>query len=89
MTVEEAKQLKEGQEIYYKGIVGFPEIVKISKIEYDKNNKIEIHLEDNCYIPERDLSEYVFLTIEECIKACEKEFKEKLDKLKNMLKKEK
>lgn len=86
MTLEEAKTLKPRQEIYYKGIEILPEKVIVDKIIYNDQGKIEIHLVDNCYIPERDLQEYVFLTFEECAKFCEKDFKDRLAKLKEMLK---
>ena len=89
MTLEEAKQLKEGQELWYKSLNNFPEKVIVSKLLYNLDGKLEIHLIDNCYIPERDLNEYIFLNFEDCAKQCEKEFKEKLNKLKEMLKMEK
>ena len=60
MTLEQAKQLKEGQEIWYKGLNDFPEKVVVSKLLYNQQGKLEIHLVDNCYIPERDLKEYVY-----------------------------
>lgn len=85
MTLDEAKTLKEGQEIYYRGIESLPEKVVVGKLLYDNYGKLEIHLVDFCYIPERDL-DYVFLTFNECASACEKDFKEKLAKLKEMLK---
>ena len=88
MTVEEARTLKSGQEIYYKGLEILPEKVIVDKIIYNNQGKIEIHLVDNCYIPERDLQDYVFLTFDECAKSCEKCFKDRLAKLKEMLKSE-
>ena len=84
MTLEEAKQLKENQEIWYRGLSGLPEKVTVSKLITDGYGKLEIHLTDNCYIPERDLG-FVFLTFSECEEACEKHFKEKLQKLKEMI----
>lgn len=83
MTLEEAKQLKAGQEIYYKGLDILPEKVIISSILYNSNGKLEINLVDNCYIPERDL-DYIFLTFDECAKACEEEYKNRLNKLREM-----
>lgn len=85
MTLEEAKQLKEGQEIWYRGLNDFPEKVVVSKLLYNQQGKLEIHLVDNCYIPERDLKEYVYLTFNECAEVCKKNFQEKLDKLKHMM----
>lgn len=84
MTLDEAKKLKVGQEIYYRGLEMIPEKVTVSSILYNSNGKIEINLVDNCYIPERDL-DYIFLTFEQCAESCEKEFKDKLKKLKQML----
>lgn len=83
MTLEEAKQLKEGQEIWYRGIDSLPELVKISNIKTDSYGKLEIHLVDNCYIPERDL-DYVFLTFDECANSCKKDFEERLQKLREL-----
>ena len=83
MTLEEAKQLKEGQEIWYRCIDSLPELVTISSIKIDGYGKLEIHLVDNCYIPERDL-DYVFLTFDECAKACKKDFEKRLNKLREM-----
>ena len=83
MTLEEAKQLKVGQEIYYKGLDILPEKVTISSILYNSNGKLEINLVDNCYIPERDL-DYIFLTFDECAKACKKDFEKRLNKLREM-----
>ena len=85
MTLEEAKQLKEGQEIWYRGIDSLPELVTISSIKTDSYGKLEIHLVDNCYIPERDLQDYIFLTFDECTEMCKKVFESKLDKLRKML----
>lgn len=85
MTIEEAKQLKEGQEIYYRGLNGLPEKVTVDKLITDSYGKLEVHLVDNCYIPERDLQDYVFLTFDECVAVCEKHYKEQLQKLKEML----
>lgn len=84
MTIIEAKSLKEGQEIYYRGIEDLPEKVIVSKI-MDNRGKLEIHLADNCYIPERDLQDYIFLTFDECAEMCKKVFESKLDKLRKML----
>lgn len=84
MTLEEAKQLKEGQEIYYMGFERLPEKVVVNKLITDGYGKLEIHLVDNCYIPERDLG-YVFLTFNECAESCEKHFQEKLKKLREIL----
>ena len=83
MTLEEAKQLKVGQEIYYKGLDILPEKVIVSSILYNSNGKLEINLVDNCYIPERDL-DYIFLTFDECAKACKKDFEKRLNKLREM-----
>lgn len=85
MTSEEAKTIKEGQELWYRGLEGFPEKVIVSHVSRN-DSKAEIHLVDNCYIPERDFEDYVFLTFEECASSCEKEYKRKLDKLHEMLK---
>lgn len=83
MTLEEAKQLKEGQEIWYRGIDSLPELVTISSIKMDGYGKLEIHLVDNCYIPERDL-DYVFLTFDECAKSCKNDFEKRLQKLREL-----
>lgn len=85
MTLDKAKQLKEGQELYYMGFERLPEKVVVNKIITDGYGKLEIHLVDNCYIPERDLG-YVFLTFDECAKACEKHYQMRLSKLREMLK---
>ena len=85
MTLNEAKELKQGQNIFYKNVDCFPEQVEVSSIKYNNDGKIEIHLVDNCYIPERDIENYIFLTFDECKKSCEKTFNEKLKKLKEML----
>lgn len=89
MTLEQAKELKEGHELWYNGLEGFPEKVVVDHVSSTEAGKLEIHLVDNCFIPERDMEEYVFCTFEECAKACEKGFKEKLEKLREMLKLEK
>ena len=83
MTLEEAKQLKAGQEIYYKGLDILPEKVIVSSILYNSNGKLEVNLVDNCYIPERDL-DYIFLTFDECASACKKDFEKRLNKLREM-----
>ena len=83
MTLQEAKQLKTGQQIYYKGLDILPIKVIVSTVVYNSDNKLEIYLVDNCYVPERDL-DYVFLTFDECAKACEKEYKIRLNKLREM-----
>lgn len=88
MTLEEAKTLKIGQEIYYRGLDEMPEKVIVSSILFNSSGKIEVNLKDNCYIPERDL-DYIYLTFDECAEACEKSFKEKLIKLREMMKQEK
>lgn len=85
MTLEEAKQLKEGQEIWYRGINNLPELVKISNIKTDSYGKLEIHLIDNCYIPERDL-DYVFLKFDECMEVCRNHREKQLEILREMLK---
>ena len=84
MTLDQAKTLKEGQQIWYRAFEELPEKVVISKIIRNDNGKLEIHLVDNCYIPERDL-DYIFLTFEDCAKACEKYYNEKLNKLRQMI----
>lgn len=84
MTLEEAKKLKDCQKIWYRGLNELPEEVEVLKLTTDGYGKLEIHLVDNCYIPERDL-DYVFLTFDECAKSCEKHFQEKLSKLKQMI----
>jgi len=83
MTLEEAKQLKEGQEIWYRGLSELPEKVIIDKLITDGYGKLEIHLADNCYIPERDL-DYVFLKFDECAKYCKNDFERRLKKLREM-----
>lgn len=85
MTLEEAKKLKDCQKIWYRGLDELPEEVEVLKLTTDAYGKLEIHLVDNCYIPERDL-EYVFLTFDECAKSCEKHFQDKLAKLREMIK---
>lgn len=75
------EDLKQGQEIYYKSIWGWPEKLKIFSIDLSKK---EIHLEDGTYLNEK-LFDSVFLNEKECIEACEKETQEKLNKLRNML----
>lgn len=84
MTLDEAKKLKVGQEIWYSSFGDLPEKVVISKIITDGYGKLEIHLVDNCYIPERDL-EHVFLTFDECADACQKYFEKKLQKLRELI----
>lgn len=88
MTLEETKNLKIGQEIWYRALGDLPQKVVISKIITDGYGKKEIHLVDNCYIPERDL-DYVFLTFDECANACKKYFEERLNKLRQMIAQEK
>lgn len=83
MTLDEAKTLKEGQEIYYRGIESLPEKVVVGKLLYDSYGKLEIHLVDFCYIPERDL-DYVFLTFDECAKSCKNDFEQRLQKLREL-----
>lgn len=89
MTLEEAKQLKEGQEIWFMGINGLPEKVIVSKLITDNYGKLEIHLVDSCYIPERDLDRYVYLTFDKCAEACKKHYEKQLEKLREMIKLEK
>lgn len=85
MTLDEAKKLKVGQELYYRGLEELPEKVVVSKLITDGYGKLEIHLVDNCFIPERDL-DYVFLTFDECAEACKKHYEKQLEKLREMLK---
>ena len=61
------------------------EEVEVLKLTTDGYGKLEIHLVDNCYIPERDL-DYVFLTFDECAEACKKHYEKQLEKLREMLK---
>ena len=89
MTLDEAKQLKEGQEIWYRGFSELPEKVIVSKLVTDEYGKLEIHLVDNCYIPERDLKDYVFLTFNDCAEMCKKHYEKQLEKLREMIKLEK
>ena len=89
MTLEEARSLKEGQEVYYRGLEDLPEKVKVSHVLYNSLYKLEVHLVDNCYIPEKELGDYLFLTFDECSKRCEDVFKSKLNKLKELAKLEK
>ncbi|MCM1260548.1 MAG: hypothetical protein NC222_06295 [Staphylococcus sp.] len=77
------EELKQGQEIFYKSVFGWPEKLKIFSIDL---NAKEIHLEDGTYLNEK-LFEETFLTEKECIEACEKEAKEKLQRLRKMIEK--
>ena len=85
MTLEEAKQLKEGQEIWYRDLDNLPKLVTISSIKTDSYGRLEIHLVDNCYIPERDL-DYVFLTFDDCMEVCRHHHEKQLEILREMLK---
>lgn len=85
MTLEQATKLKEGQKIWYRGFEELPEEVEVLILKTDSYGKLEIHLVDNCYIPERDL-DYIFLTFDECAKVCEEYHKKKLEQLREMIK---
>lgn len=85
MTLEQAAKLEQGQKIWYRGFEELPEEVEVSILKTDAYGKLEIHLVDNCYIPERDL-DYVFLTFDECAEACKKHYEKQLEKLREMLK---
>lgn len=89
MTLNEAKDLKSGQKLYYLGLDGLPEAVMVDKVLYNSLGHIEVHLVENCYVPEKELQDFLFLTFEECAQVCEKFFKKKLDKLKEMLQNQK
>ena len=89
MTIDQAKTLKEGQKVYYLGLEGLPEVVTILRVNYNNLGRIEVHLVDNCYVPEKELNDYLFLTFDECAKRCEDVFKSKLNKLKELEKLEK
>lgn len=83
MTLEDAKQLKTNQHIYYKSIYTllFYEI-DVRELKYDIYDKLEIHLQDGSYVPEKDL-EQLFLTKEDCIKSCIKDLESRIKLLKN------
>lgn len=85
MTLDEAKGLTQGQKCYYKSIYTYlPDEVEVSMLLYDNNGKLEIHLTDNCYVPERDL-EQLFLNRDECIKSCEEDMNKRIEQLRQML----
>lgn len=83
MTLEEATKLEQGQKIWYRGLNELPEEVEVLKLTTDAYGKLEIHLVDNCYIPERDL-DYIFLTFDECAKSCKNDFEQRLQKLREL-----
>ena len=84
MVVEEQiKELKPGQEIWYKNMHCFPEKLIIDKISIIDNKDV-IFLSDGTYITGYSLED-VFLTENECNLACQKELKDKIEKLKLML----
>lgn len=83
MTLEQAKELKPNQHLYYKSIYTllFYEI-DVRELKYDIHDKLEVHLQDGSYVPEKDL-EQLFLTKEDCIKSCIKDLESRIKLLKN------
>lgn len=79
----EIKNLKNQQKIYYKSIYLYPIQMTITNL-----TDTTIEFDDGTYANENNLKDY-FITEEECIKSCQKELEEKLEKLHLMLSKEK
>lgn len=85
MTLEEAKGLKQGQKCYYKSSYTYlPDKVEVFALLYDNNGKLQVHLTDDSYVPERDLDN-LFINKEECIKSCEKDMQKRIETLRQML----
>lgn len=85
MTLEEAKGLKQGQKCYYKSSYTYlPNEVEVSILLYNDKGKLEVHLTDNSYVPERDLDN-LFIDKEECIKSCEKDMQKRIETLRQMI----
>ena len=83
MTLEDAKQLKPNQHIYYKSIYTLlPDEVDVLELKYNIHDKLEVHLQDGSYVPEKDLGQ-LFLNKEDCIKSCIKDLEGRINILKN------
>lgn len=87
ITKEQALQLKPNQEIYYKNIYTYPELIIVNDISLTDEG-CNVLLVDGTYIPERCFDN-VYLTKEECVEDCQKELNMKLEKLRYMLETEK
>lgn len=84
MKLEQAKELKPNQHIYYKSIYTLlPDEIDVLELKYDIHDKLEVHLQDGSYVPEKDL-EQLFLTKEECINSCINDLKERIQKLESL-----
>lgn len=84
ITQDIANNLKNGQEIWYKNLHIVPEKCIVDYVD-DKGIWLQ---NDDTYIS-KSMYEYTYLTENECIEACEKELKDKIEKLKLMIKMEK
>lgn len=80
---EQIQNMQKGQEIWYKNMYCFPEKLIVDKISIIDNKDV-IFLSDGTYITGYSLED-VFLTENECNLACQKELKDKIEKLKLML----
>lgn len=84
VTIEQIKDLKTDDIIYWKNLYLFPEMLKIKRMDKSEDKYI-IVLEDDIIIPEKNFDN-VFLTEKECIEDCQKELNQKIEKLRLMLK---
>lgn len=84
MKLEQAKELKPNQIIYYKSIFICPIDVEVEQTKYDYNSQLEIHFTDNTFVKEKDFNQ-LFIKKEDCINSCIEELNEKLKKLKEEL----
>lgn len=83
MTLEEAKELKPNQHIYYKSIYTLLCYeIDVKELKYNIHDKLEIYLQDGSYVPEKDLGQ-LFLIKEDCIKSCITDLEGRIKLLKN------
>ena len=83
MKLEDIKNLKQGQAVYFK-IYKEPFYEEMTIQDVMDNS---ISFTDNTYCPEKDL-EYVFKTKLECLKSCKKDLNARVKLLNTLIKEE-
>ena len=86
MTLEQVKNLKQGDKVYFKTDKLIAEELIVDKVLLD--DKIEIWFTDNTYCPLVDL-DYIFISKLDCLKECKKELSKRVEELNLLLRQEK
>ena len=86
MTLEQVKNLKQGDKVYFKTDKLTVEELIVDKVLLE--DKIEVWFTDNTYCPLVDL-DYIFINKLDCLKECKKELGKRVKELNLLLKQEK